>query len=152
MFTPWIYRTVQSLGEYFNFSYVWSFPVHLPIVPLTIGSGSRRHESNSLTYNLEEHNSYPKEPTVLSLSSSLFPKFQVSSRTKNRHQRLHEALNNLQGNAAMTEDLLEWLTAAQNDLHQKESVPLPEDLPTTENLLKEHSVSSISRIIFDVFE
>ena len=52
--------------------------------------------------------------------------------------RLHEALQNIRGNAALLEELLAWLTEAQALLTTKERDPIPEDLTVVEALVKEH--------------
>ncbi|KAK6172103.1 hypothetical protein SNE40_018056 [Patella caerulea] len=63
---------------------------------------------------------------------------QLIQRAKSRADRLQEALRNIQGNAALLEELLSWLTDAQSLLATKERDPLPEDLKVVETLLKEH--------------
>ena len=55
-----------------------------------------------------------------------------------RTQRLHEALHNIRGNAAMMEDLLAGLSEAQSLLITKEKDPLPEDLHVITELVHEH--------------
>lgn len=66
---------------------------------------------------------------------------QLLQRAKSREQRLQEALRAIQGNAALVEELLSWLTDAQVLLATKEKDPIPEDLGVVETLCKEHSVS-----------
>ncbi|XP_059145968.1 microtubule-actin cross-linking factor 1, isoforms 6/7-like isoform X2 [Physella acuta] len=63
---------------------------------------------------------------------------QLLQRASNRGQRLQEALHNIQGNAALLEELLAWLTDAQALLATKERDPIPDDLKVVETLLKEH--------------
>ncbi|XP_067685972.1 microtubule-actin cross-linking factor 1, isoforms 6/7-like isoform X1 [Haliotis asinina] len=63
---------------------------------------------------------------------------QLLQRAKSRAQRLQEALRNIQGNAALLEELLAWLTDAQALLSTKERDPIPDDLKVVETLLKEH--------------
>ncbi|CAG5119095.1 unnamed protein product, partial [Candidula unifasciata] len=63
---------------------------------------------------------------------------QLLQRAANRGQRLQEALRNIQGNAALLEELLAWLTDAQALLATKERDPIPDDLKVVEALLKEH--------------
>ncbi|CAL1534640.1 unnamed protein product [Lymnaea stagnalis] len=63
---------------------------------------------------------------------------QLLQRASNRGQRLQEALRNIQGNAALLEELLAWLTDAQALLATKERDPIPDDLKVVETLLKEH--------------
>ncbi|XP_005100351.2 microtubule-actin cross-linking factor 1 [Aplysia californica] len=63
---------------------------------------------------------------------------QLLQRAGNRGQRLQEALRNIQGNAALLEELLAWLTDAQALLATKERDPVPDDLKVVETLLKEH--------------
>ncbi|GFN99916.1 microtubule-actin cross-linking factor 1, isoforms 1/2/3/5 [Plakobranchus ocellatus] len=65
---------------------------------------------------------------------------QLLQRAQNRGQRLQEALRNIQGNAALLEELLAWLTDAQALLATKERDPIPDDLKVVETLLKEHLV------------
>ena len=66
---------------------------------------------------------------------------QLLQRGKSREQRLQDALRNIQGNAALVEELLSWLTEAQVLLATKEKDPIPEDLNVVETLAKEHTVS-----------
>ncbi|XP_021351801.1 dystonin-like isoform X4 [Mizuhopecten yessoensis] len=63
---------------------------------------------------------------------------QLLQRAKNRGQRLQEALRSIQGNAALVEDLLAWLTDAQVLLSTKERDPIPDDLKVVEDLYKDH--------------
>ncbi|XP_041374834.1 LOW QUALITY PROTEIN: microtubule-actin cross-linking factor 1-like [Gigantopelta aegis] len=63
---------------------------------------------------------------------------QLLLRAKNRAARLQDALRNIQGNAALLEELLAWLTDAQALLATKERDPIPDDLKVVETLLKEH--------------
>ncbi|KAK6961833.1 microtubule-actin cross-linking factor 1-like isoform X1, partial [Biomphalaria glabrata] len=63
---------------------------------------------------------------------------QLLHRATTRGQRLQEALRNIQGNAALLEELLAWLTDAQALLATKERDPIPDDLKVVETLLKEH--------------
>ena len=65
---------------------------------------------------------------------------QLLQRAQNRGQRLQEALRNIQGNAALLEELLAWLTDAQALLATKERDPIPDDLKVVETLYKEHLV------------
>jgi len=79
--------------------------------------------------------------TLKSLIYLTFLSLQLLQRAKNREQRLQEALRNIQGNAALVEDLLSWLTEAQVLLSTKERDPIPDDLNVVDNLFKEHVVS-----------
>ncbi|ESO82077.1 hypothetical protein LOTGIDRAFT_237158 [Lottia gigantea] len=63
---------------------------------------------------------------------------QLLQRAKSRAERLQEALHSIQGNAALLEELLSWLTDAQALLATKERDPIPEDLQVVDTLLKEH--------------
>lgn len=63
---------------------------------------------------------------------------QLVQRARSRAQRLQEALKSIQGNAALLEELLAWLTDAQVLLSTKEKDPIPHDLNVVETLLKEH--------------
>ncbi|KAK3083433.1 hypothetical protein FSP39_022457, partial [Pinctada imbricata] len=64
---------------------------------------------------------------------------QLLQRAKNRGQRLQDALKNIQGNAALVEELLAWLNDAHILLSTKERDPIPEDLKVVEDLVKEHA-------------
>ena len=66
---------------------------------------------------------------------------QLLQRAKAREHRLQDALRAIQGNAALVEELLSWLTDAQVLLATKEKDPIPDDLGVVETLCKEHSVS-----------
>ncbi|GFO18176.1 microtubule-actin cross-linking factor 1, isoforms 1/2/3/5, partial [Plakobranchus ocellatus] len=68
----------------------------------------------------------------------LIERHELLQRAQNRGQRLQEALRNIQGNAALLEELLAWLTDAQALLATKERDPIPDDLKVVETLLKEH--------------
>lgn len=61
-------------------------------------------------------------------------------RGKNQEKRLQDELRNIQGNAALVEELLAWLTDAQVLLSTKERDPIPDDLKVVEDLYKEHLV------------
>lgn len=63
---------------------------------------------------------------------------QLRQRATGRGERLQEALRNIQGNAALLEELLAWLTDAQALLATKERDPVPDDLKVVDALLKEH--------------
>ncbi|KAL5005910.1 hypothetical protein ScPMuIL_017068 [Solemya velum] len=63
---------------------------------------------------------------------------QLLQRGKTRGQRLQDALRNIQGNAALVEELLAWLTDAHALLSTKERDPVPDDLQVVETLFKEH--------------
>ncbi|XP_052234757.1 dystonin-like isoform X4 [Dreissena polymorpha] len=64
---------------------------------------------------------------------------QLLQRAKSLEQRLQEALRAIQGNAALVEELLSWLTDAQVLLSTKEKDPIPDDLSVVETLCKEHA-------------
>lgn len=61
-------------------------------------------------------------------------------RGKNQEKRLQDELRNIQGNAALVEELLAWLTDAQVLLSTKERDPIPDDLKVVDDLYKEHLV------------
>ncbi|GAB1607826.1 dystonin isoform X7 [Argonauta hians] len=63
---------------------------------------------------------------------------QLIQRSNSRAQRLQDALKSIQGNAALLEELLAWLTDCQVLLATKEKDPIPEDIQVVETLLKEH--------------
>lgn len=73
---------------------------------------------------------------------------QLIQRAKGRAVRLQEALRNIQGNAALLEELLAWLTDAQVLLATKERDPIPDDLAVVDTLVKEHVVSVIWSCIY----
>lgn len=66
--------------------------------------------------------------------------FQILARAKSRAERLQDALRSIQGNAALLEELLAWLTDAQVLLATKERDPVPDDLKVVEELVTEHLV------------
>ena len=66
---------------------------------------------------------------------------QVASRSNNRHQRLHDALRNVRGNAALVEELLTWLSRAHEQLSDWEKEQIPRDLVIMETVVKQHTVS-----------
>ncbi|XP_074648651.1 uncharacterized protein LOC141904089 [Tubulanus polymorphus] len=63
---------------------------------------------------------------------------QVKSRTKNRTQRLHDALRAIQGNAAIVEDLLQWLADSHNVIVNREKATSLNSLEKVEMLVREH--------------
>lgn len=67
-------------------------------------------------------------------------------KAKTKEERLQDALRNIQGNAALVEELLAWLTEAYVLLSTKEKDPIPDDLNTVETLYKEHVVCMVALI------
>ncbi|XP_076088399.1 microtubule-actin cross-linking factor 1, isoforms 6/7-like isoform X5 [Mytilus galloprovincialis] len=63
---------------------------------------------------------------------------QLLQRAKTKEERLQDALRNIQGNAALVEELLAWMSEAYILLSTKERDPIPDDLNTVETLYKEH--------------
>ncbi|XP_053386476.1 dystonin-like isoform X4 [Mercenaria mercenaria] len=64
---------------------------------------------------------------------------QLLQRAKSREHRLQDALRAIQGNAALVEELLSWLTDAQVLLSTKEKDPIPDDVGVVDTLCKEHA-------------
>lgn len=55
-----------------------------------------------------------------------------------REHRLNEHLRNLREMASLLEELLAWLATCEKTLTTLEAEPIPDDLPTVENLIREH--------------
>jgi hypothetical protein len=55
-----------------------------------------------------------------------------------REQRLKEHLCNVREMASILEELLAWLSIAENTMDTLEAEPLPDDLPFVEILVKDH--------------
>uniref|UniRef100_T1D235 Putative microtubule-actin cross-linking factor n=1 Tax=Cupiennius salei TaxID=6928 RepID=T1D235_CUPSA len=58
--------------------------------------------------------------------------------SKQRDQRLHDHLLSLRDISDLLDDLMAWLNNAESSLTALEAEPLPDDLPTLEDLIKEH--------------
>ena len=59
---------------------------------------------------------------------------------KQHEQRLDTALKDLQHNASLLEELLSWLQWAETTLVQRDTEPLPQDIPQLKSLMTEHQV------------
>uniref|UniRef100_A0A3B4DMX6 Microtubule actin crosslinking factor 1 n=1 Tax=Pygocentrus nattereri TaxID=42514 RepID=A0A3B4DMX6_PYGNA len=65
---------------------------------------------------------------------------EVLTWTKQHEQRLEGALTELLNNAALLEELLSWLQWAETTLVQRDTEPLPQDIPQLKTLITEHQV------------
>uniref|UniRef100_A0A672SX36 Microtubule actin crosslinking factor 1 n=1 Tax=Sinocyclocheilus grahami TaxID=75366 RepID=A0A672SX36_SINGR len=65
---------------------------------------------------------------------------EVLTWTKQHEQRLETALTELLNNAALLEELLSWLQWAETTLVQRDTEPLPQDIPQLKTLITEHQV------------
>lgn len=61
---------------------------------------------------------------------------------KQHEQRLETALTEVLNNANLLEELLSWLQWAETTLVQRDTEPLPQDIPELKNLITEHQVGS----------
>lgn len=66
---------------------------------------------------------------------------QVLTWAKQHEQRLETALAELLSNASLLEELLSWLQWADTTLVQRDTEPLPQDIPQLKTLITEHQVS-----------
>lgn len=66
--------------------------------------------------------------------------FQVLTWAKQHEQRLETALTEVLNNANLLEELLSWLQWAETTLVQRDTEPLPQDIPELKNLITEHQV------------
>lgn len=66
---------------------------------------------------------------------------QVLTWAKQHEQRLETALAELLNNASLLEELLSWLQWAETTLVQRDTEPLPQDIPQLKTLITEHQVS-----------
>ncbi|KAJ8268214.1 hypothetical protein COCON_G00133860 [Conger conger] len=65
---------------------------------------------------------------------------EVLTWAKQHEQRLETALTELLNNAALLEELLSWLQWAETTLVQRDTEPLPQDIPQLKTLITEHQV------------
>ncbi len=72
---------------------------------------------------------------------------QVLTWTKQHEQRLETALTELLNNATLLEELLSWLQWAETTLVQRDTEPLPQDIPQLKTLITEHQVSGTTPFI-----
>ena len=61
-------------------------------------------------------------------------------RSRARRKRLEDALDDIQGNISLLEDLIAYLSDAEVLLLTKEEDETPEDMSLVEDLLKQHMV------------
>ncbi len=59
---------------------------------------------------------------------------------KQHEQRLETALTEVLNNANLLEELLSWLQWAETTLVQRDTEPLPQDIPQLKTLITEHQV------------
>lgn len=65
---------------------------------------------------------------------------QVLTWAKQHEQRLETALTEVLNNANLLEELLSWLQWAETTLVQRDTEPLPQDIPQLKSLITEHQV------------
>lgn len=65
---------------------------------------------------------------------------QVLTWAKQHEQRLEMALTEVLNNANLLEELLSWLQWAETTLVQRDTEPLPQDIPLLKTLITEHQV------------
>lgn len=65
---------------------------------------------------------------------------QVLTWAKQHEQRLETALTEVLNNANLLEELLSWLQWAETALIQRDTEPLPQDIPELKTLVTEHQV------------
>lgn len=65
---------------------------------------------------------------------------QVLTWAKQHEQRLETALTEVLNNANLLEELLSWLQWAETTLVQRDTEPLPQDIPQLKTLITEHQV------------
>ncbi|XP_066529620.1 microtubule-actin cross-linking factor 1 isoform X2 [Hoplias malabaricus] len=65
---------------------------------------------------------------------------EVLTWAKQHEQRLEAALTELLNNAALLEELLSWLQWAETTLVQRDTEPLPQDIPQLKTLISEHQL------------
>uniref|UniRef100_A0A667YQ63 Microtubule actin crosslinking factor 1 n=1 Tax=Myripristis murdjan TaxID=586833 RepID=A0A667YQ63_9TELE len=65
---------------------------------------------------------------------------EVLTWAKQHEQRLETALTELLNNANLLEELLSWLQWAETTLVQRDTEPLPQDIPQLKTLITEHQV------------
>lgn len=65
---------------------------------------------------------------------------QVLTWAKQHEQRLEMALTEVLNNANLLEELLSWLQWAETTLVQRDTEPLPQDIPQLKTLITEHQV------------
>lgn len=72
---------------------------------------------------------------------------QVLTWAKQHEQRLETALAELLNNASLLEELLSWLQWAETTLVQRDTEPLPQDIPQLKTLITEHQVSETQSFV-----
>uniref|UniRef100_A0A665WVH5 Microtubule actin crosslinking factor 1 n=1 Tax=Echeneis naucrates TaxID=173247 RepID=A0A665WVH5_ECHNA len=65
---------------------------------------------------------------------------EVLTWAKQHEQRLETALNEVLSNANLLEELLSWLQFAETTLVQRDTEPLPQDIPQLKSLITEHQM------------
>lgn len=65
---------------------------------------------------------------------------QVLTWAKQHEQRLETALTEVLNNANLLEELLSWLQWSETTLVQRDTEPLPQDIPQLKALITEHQV------------
>lgn len=71
---------------------------------------------------------------------------------KQHEQRLETALTEVLNNANLLEELLSWLQWAETTLVQRDTEPLPQDIPQLKSLITEHQVSpSVASVTHQLF-
>ncbi|XP_030596509.1 LOW QUALITY PROTEIN: microtubule-actin cross-linking factor 1 [Archocentrus centrarchus] len=65
---------------------------------------------------------------------------EVLTWAKQHEQRLETALNEVLNNANLLEELLSWLQWAETTLVQRDTEPLPQDIPQLKTLITEHQI------------
>jgi Ca2+-binding EF-hand superfamily protein len=63
---------------------------------------------------------------------------EVSNWIKTREGQLRDHLNTLKGVTDLLDELMSWLRRKESELHAAESIPLPDDIPSIEQLIDEH--------------
>lgn len=74
---------------------------------------------------------------------------QLLERSRARRKRLEDALDDIQGNISLLEDLIAYLSDAEVLLLTKEEDETPEDMSLVEDLLKQHMVCLLVQLFAD---
>ncbi|XP_034747891.1 microtubule-actin cross-linking factor 1 isoform X17 [Etheostoma cragini] len=73
---------------------------------------------------------------------------EVLTWAKQHEQRLETALTEVLNNANLLEELLSWLQFAETTLVQKDTEPLPQDIPQLKTLITEHQRKKVFKLLY----
>ena len=72
---------------------------------------------------------------------------EITTWSDERGRKLEAALNEVRANAAMLDQLIGWLTAAEANLGAQARELLPDNLPIIEQLFQDHQVRAVHAVV-----